>query len=405
MKSRLKFLALAVFLCGFFLASVKYVQITCEHPLGTSLFERTGVYDGFVLLAPYFSENNFTGGGVVHLLATSGKIAHTWKTKHPVLISYLQPDGNIFAAMTPPITLSDFPSGGSTGLIQELDWDGNVLWEYADREMTHDFEVMPEKKIAYIRWNKAPDSFARNVRGGMAGATTSVWTNELVIVNREKKIEWTWRPEDHLDPSKFIVSPLVPRSDWAHVNSIRYTEINPVTQKPAFLISVRHLSKVMIVEIETGAVVWMTPDNTIALQHDATFTPQNTVLIFDNGLFRNIAKPFLFSGVGEVDPITNTLVWSWSGGKTPVEKAQFNSHFMSGAERLPNGNTFIIASAANTLLEVTKQGDIVWKYTSDWRDEEGRMRIIFKARKYNPTDTVWGKKVSHYTVRSLLCGR
>ncbi len=78
---------------------------------------------------------------------------------------------------------------------------------------------------------------------------------------------------------------------------------------------------------------------------------------------------------------------------------------MSGAERFPNGNTLIIASAANTLLEVTKKGDIVWKYTSDWRDEEGRMRIIFKARKYNPTGTVWGKKVSHYTVRSLLCGR
>ncbi len=388
-----------------FVAAVRFAVISCKLPFGTSLFVREQVQDGFILLAPYFSDNNFTEEGAVHLLSTAGEIAHTWKTKHPVLVAYLQSSGSIFAAMTPPITLSDFPSGGSTGLIQEIDWNGTVLWEYADRQMTHDFEVMPDGKIAYIRWNKAPASFAARVRGGMEVATTSVWTNELVVINREKKIEWTWRPEDHLNPSEFVLSPLVPRSDWAHINSIRYIDRNPVTQKPAFLISVRHISKVMIVETETGDVVWMTPDDTLALQHDATFTPQNTVLIFDNGLFRNLAKPFLFSGVGEVDPITNTLVWSWSGGKTPVEKAQFNSHFMSGAERLPNGNTLIIASAANTLLEVTKKGDVVWKYSSDWRDKEGRMRIIFKARKYSPEDTAWGSKVSTRSARGYMCGR
>src|SRR5262249_27499714 len=40
----------------------------------------------------------------------------------------------------------------------------------------------------------------------------------------------------------------------------------------------------------------------------------------------------------------------------------FYSFFISGAQRLPNGNTLICSGANGTLLEVTVEKDVVWKY-------------------------------------------
>ena len=40
----------------------------------------------------------------------------------------------------------------------------------------------------------------------------------------------------------------------------------------------------------------------------------------------------------------------------------FYSAFISGAQRLPNGNTLICSGAAGRLFEVTREGRIVWDY-------------------------------------------
>lgn len=367
--------------------------------LGTSVWmNEEAISDGYVLVAPYYGDTNFAEPGAVHLMDSWGRIVHSWQTKYTTLISYLQPSGTIYAAMTPPLDIKDFPSGGSTGLIQEIDWDGNVLWEIEDRRMTHDFEVMPDGGVAYVRWNLAPQSFAQNVQGGMRVASTSVWTNEIVVVNRAKEVTWTWKPEDHLDPREFELSPLVPRTDWMHINSIRYLEKNPLTQTPVFLITARHLSRALMIEIETGNVLWMSPKDTVALPHDATLTDSGTILMFDNGLFRNVALPVVMSGAVEIESRLNSIAWNWNGGPSMIEKMQFSAHFMSGAQRLQNGNTLITASSLNTILEVTPEGDVVWKYTNDWRDESGRMHIVFKARKYDARDTEWGSRISRFSM-------
>src|SRR5262249_3866838 len=50
--------------------------------------------------------------------------------------------------------------------------------------------------------------------------------------------------------------------------------------------------------------------------------------------------------------------WSYAAPK----KTDFFSFFISGAERLPNGNTLICSGANGTLFEVTPRGETVWKY-------------------------------------------
>lgn len=376
------------------LAAYFFIASLCKSERGFSVWKTNGVSEGYTLISPYYGDTNFSEPGEVHLIDNAGNIVHTWSTKYTTLISYLQPNGHIYAAMTPPLNIKDYPSGGSTGLIQEMDWQGNVLWEYEDRQMTHDFEVMPDGGIAYVRWNLAPQSFARNVQGGMRVASTSVWTNEIVVVDRAKNITWTWKAEDHLNPRDFELSPLVPRTDWMHINSIRYLEKNPLTHTPVFLVTARHLSRALMIEIETGDVIWMSPKDVVALPHDATLTDSGTILMFDNGLFRNSPLPVLMSGAVEIESRLNEVTWSWNGGSSVIEKMQFASHFMSGAQRLPSGNTLITASPLNRIIEVTPDGAIVWNYTNDWRDEENRMHIMFKVRKYEADGTEWGDWIS-----------
>jgi hypothetical protein len=51
-------------------------------------------------------------------------------------------------------------------------------------------------------------------------------------------------------------------------------------------------------------------------------------------------------------------VWSYTAPK----RYEFNASFISGANRLPNGNTFICSGPNGTIFEVTPAKEVVWKY-------------------------------------------
>ncbi len=53
-------------------------------------------------------------------------------------------------------------------------------------------------------------------------------------------------------------------------------------------------------------------------------------------------------------------IWSYSAPK----KSDFYAFFISGASRLPNGNTLICSGPNGTLFEVTPDKKIVWKYVN-----------------------------------------
>src|SRR5207253_884838 len=53
-------------------------------------------------------------------------------------------------------------------------------------------------------------------------------------------------------------------------------------------------------------------------------------------------------------------VWSYSAPK----KSDFYSFFISGAQRLANGNTLICSGANGIVFEVTPEKETVWKYTN-----------------------------------------
>jgi len=58
-------------------------------------------------------------------------------------------------------------------------------------------------------------------------------------------------------------------------------------------------------------------------------------------------------------------LWSYTAPK----KADFYSSFISGAQRLSNGNTLICSGANGTIFEVTPEKAIVWKYVNPVRND------------------------------------
>ena len=57
-------------------------------------------------------------------------------------------------------------------------------------------------------------------------------------------------------------------------------------------------------------------------------------------------------------------VWSYSA----EDKTSFFSSFISGAHRLPGGNTLICSGAQSRIFEVTPEGEVVWDYLNPYGD-------------------------------------
>jgi hypothetical protein len=90
------------------------------------------------------------------------------------------------------------------------------------------------------------------------------------------------------------------------------------------------------IERATGNIIWELFSPPLAQQHDPRPLPNGNVLIFDNGTHRP-DHPATFSRVIEVDPRNSEIVWEY------VDQSlfEFFSPYISGAQRLANGNTLI----------------------------------------------------------------
>jgi len=61
----------------------------------------------------------------------------------------------------------------------------------------------------------------------------------------------------------------------------------------------------------------------------------------------------------------------------------FASHYISSAQRLPNGNTLIDEGADGRLFEVTAQKEIVWEYVNPYfgTEEGATTNRVFRAQR------------------------
>jgi hypothetical protein len=196
-------------------------------------------------------------------------------------------------------------------------------------------------------------------------------------------------------------------ADWTHFNSVAY---NPELDQ--IVVSVHSFSEIWVIDHSTTTAEatshkggrsgkggdllyrWGNPrayrngsktEQQLFNQHSAHWIApglpgEGHMLVFNNGSGRPGGQ---YSSVDEIVLPVNSQgqynrtrrgpygpdrpVWSYSAPK----KADFYSFFISGAQRLPNGNTLICSGASGMVFEVTPDNQIVWKYANPVRGGPG----------------------------------
>ncbi|MHC5211889.1 MAG: aryl-sulfate sulfotransferase [Planctomycetota bacterium] len=163
---------------------------------------------GYTLIAPLNSK-------AVHLLDLDGEVVHRWDTEHrPGGGLYMLENGNLLHCGHKE-GVPRFHGGGIGGVIQEIDWDGKVVWEFelaTDASILHhDIAPMPNGNVLAIAWetHTPAEAIARG-RDEAHALKEGFWPDVVHEIRPTPpsggEIVWTWRAWDHLvqdrDPDK-----------------------------------------------------------------------------------------------------------------------------------------------------------------------------------------------------------
>lgn len=347
-----------------------------QRRLGTGLtaWDPSRTYDGYTLFAPQ-------GGTSAYLVDMRGEVVHIWDITDPsapdtVWCVSLLENSNLFATVHRPAGDAP-PFVWKGGVVMEVDWQGKVLWEFEDPAQHHDARLLPNGNLLLLRTELTPPEVAAQVQGGLPGSGGGdMWCDWIAEVTLEGEPVWEWHAWEHLDPEIDRIHSQDLRNEWTHGNSVEEMPDGNV------LISFRNINTVAIVDRESGDFAWKLAAPDVAQQHDATYLDNGNILIFDNGAHRtNVALPY--SRVIEVHPETKEIAWQYMD-PAPMN---FFSPYISGAQRLPNGNTLITEGNFGRLFEVTPEGQLVWEYISEFftvRPITGESNAVFRAYRYGP---------------------
>lgn len=381
---------------------------------GVTHYDKNKAFAGYTLVAPMpgrvAAEPNEVPGEV-QLLDMKGEVVHSWKTPYPVFYGSLMPDGHLVAVMRCSKPTPDRPGydkyhmGGATGMMMEFDWDGTLLFQHFDPLMHHDFRKLPNGNYIYICWEVVPTDLARKVRGGQKGTEHTdgtMFCDFYREIDPEGNTVWEWHGIEHFDPDIDIIGMVHPREEWTHVNDV------DVMPNGNILSSSRHLDGVFIIDRQSGDIIWRwgyvayldketgliehrnvrEPDN-MGGPHDAHIIPEGlegagNMLVYDNAMYNYVSRAV------EVDIKTGEVVWQ-SEAEFGIEgyvagRVHF-SPFISGAQRLPNGNTLICSGANGVIFEVTKDKEVVWHWVrpAGSGTPEGAVRWgVFRAYRFAP---------------------
>jgi formylglycine-generating enzyme required for sulfatase activity len=302
--------------------------------------------------------------------------------------------------------IKPLPNGNILMLVVEKKTREQCLAAGFDERMLQDRELYPDSVI---------EIQPTYPKGGKVVWEWHVWDHLVQDTDRTKPDYG--KPADHPELVWVNCNGRGTKAFWNHMNSLDY---NPKLDQ--ILLSVRGCSEIWIIDHGTttkqaaghtagkygkgGDLLyrWGNPaaygrgaarDQMLFQQHDPTWIAEGSpgtgnILIFNNGLNRlppgvasrrdlppnPVGKDWGYSSVDEIVPPLNkdgtydlradaaygpTIVkWTYSA-KNPTD---FFAEAISGAQRLPNGNTLICDGTSGVFFEVTPVGETVWKYVN-----------------------------------------
>ncbi len=430
--------AVALLVC---LASLTTTRAAASPPAPRGLVvDAPGVSPGFTLYAPLELERTF-------LIDMEGRVVHRWKTDtRPGLSQYLLPNGHLLRAGNLELQ-NAFASGkGAGGRVEELDWEGNVVWRWDDASSTtlqhHDVEPMPNGNVLALTWERKSDvEVLAAGRSPKLLPDGELWPDSVLEYDpMQQRVVWEWHVWDHLvqdrdptkanfgnvaaSPGKIDVNHVLEGNggdrDWNHANSVDYN-----AARDEIIVSSRSFSELWIIDHSTTtdtargsagdllfrygnpAASSQPGPRQLYVQHDAEWVSNGLpgagdILVFSNGLPET--RPY--STVEEITPklVDGHYARDERGGSIARRRRvfpqdrdhQFFAAIVSSAQRLPNGNTLMTDGPAGTIIEAGPDGDVVWKYENprykirkntpktSGAGEPIRPWWIFRAHRYAP---------------------
>ena len=351
-----------------------------NRPTGLT-FHRTGrSTKGYTLITP--GQDN-----AAYLLDIDGRIVHRW-VFHSIDPGYgrLLDNGNLLMSGSDP-ALPDPPEdeptkepppferhitrlGGYKTTLQEVDWDGNVVWQFENRAQHHDFARLPNGNTMVPEWVELPQDLHKRVKGGYKEPRERLpplLGDDLVEFdpagNEVRRIH-TWKL---FDPIKDPINATKRRWEWTHVNAL------DINQAGDIAFSARTNDRVCVIDGQSGELALKFSD-TVG-QHHVTWVDDDHIQVFDNGRTR--------SRVLEIQVDTGEVTWTYEGD--PVHS--FFSNYISGAERLWSGSVLVCEGSSGRLFEVTRAGEVVWEWINPFVNHrsDGKIAVgIYRAHRYRP---------------------
>ena len=360
---------------------------------------------------------NNVEGSTIYLIDNQGRVVHRWELDADAIFARLLENGNLL------LPVGDLDRGPQRR-VREVDRNGNILWDCVQGIPHHDVLKMPNGNVLLMsrQYKTVEEVIAAGANPDFIGADR-LRIPHIVEVKptgpANCEIVWEWSAWDHLiqdfDSSKanygvvaehpelidlnFRLSEVASwrdPTDWIHSNGIDY---NPGLDQ--IILSPRHFSEVWIIDHSTTTAEaaghsggkggdllyrWGNPrawragtpaDQQLFWPHNPQWIAPGlpgagNILIFNNGKeFPDFRRDY--SSVDEIAPPMDGAnyrldpdlayapvepVWVY----TAATPSDFFSGVISGAQRLPNGNTLICDGVHGTFFEVTPAGKTVWKY-------------------------------------------
>jgi len=392
-----------------------------EQPTGMIINDEEA-FKGYTLLAPINSTMTYlidNEGRIINTWKSDYRPAHSvylLENGHLLRTGAMGPRENS--------TFGGGGSGGHVQVFTwdgELLWD--YVYSSDKYLLHHDIEYMPNGNILMIAWEmKNKNELIAAGRNPEMIGDKGLWVDHVIEVKPTGKtngqIVWEWHLWNHViqdfDSTKANYGDVAkhpelldlnytPRrgrinEDWNHTNSIDY---NPELDQ--IVLCLHTMSEIFVIDHSTttdeaaghsggrsgkgGDILyrWGNPqvyragdasDQKLFVPHDATWIEPGLVgagniMVFNNGQGRPDGR---YSSVDVIVPPIDenghyTLIPGSAFGPkeadwiyTDENKPDFFSQNISGAQRLPNGNTLICSGAVGTIFEVSYAKRIVWKY-------------------------------------------
>ena len=183
-------IAVLVLVVAGFVLNAQVSAFPSDPRTGVTIIDTDKVEPGYVLYTPLRGDPSQGTATVTYLINVFGEVVHMWpQATGAGQYASLLPDGRLLYASQADKDI-DVPAGDG-GMLQIIDWDGNVQWSYENFYLHHDQEMLPDGNIAALIYSLVPDDLVSQIQGGLPGTELedgAMWGDSIIEIDEDGNV-------------------------------------------------------------------------------------------------------------------------------------------------------------------------------------------------------------------------